>query len=202
MSAEVSAIAAQTNLLALNASIEAARIGEAGAAFGVVADEVRQLAEHSLGTSERMAEKVGRAGTTIGGILGHAEETAEREDRAVNGANAEVQAVLDDLQALVTGARDSSSDLERAAVGIRSDVSQSLTNLQFQDRICQVLEHLRDSVTRFAETVADAARADAPPIDPDEALEAISASYTMDEERQAHASGRAADVRDSEITFF
>jgi len=205
MSGEVGAIAAQTNLLALNASIEAARIGEAGAAFGVVADEVRQLADHSLGTSERMAEKVGRAGTTISAILGHAEETADREDRAVAGANAEVQAVLDDLQALVNGVRDSSGDLERAAVGIRSEVSQSLTNLQFQDRICQVLEHLRDSVTRFAETVAEAgerARADAPPIDPDEALAAISASYTMDEEREAHTSGRAAGVRESEITFF
>jgi methyl-accepting chemotaxis protein len=60
-------------------------------------------------------------------------------------------------------------------------------------------------VTRFAETVAEAgerARADAPPIDPDEALKAISASYTMDEERQAHVSGRAAGVRESEITFF
>ena len=43
---------------------------------------------------------------------------------------------------------------------------------------------------------------DAPPIDPDEALKAISASYTMDEEREAHVSGRAAGVRESEITFF
>ncbi|GIE85698.1 methyl-accepting chemotaxis protein [Actinoplanes regularis] len=205
MSGEVSAIAAQTNLLALNASIEAARIGEAGAAFGVVADEVRALAEHSLSTSERMADKVGRAASTIGTILGNAEETAAREDRAVAGANAEVQAVLDDLQQLVYGFRDSSSDLERAAAGIRSEVSQSLTNLQFQDRICQVLEHLRASMNRFAETVAEAgdrARTDGPPIDPDEALKAISASYTMDEERQAHASGRAAGVRESEITFF
>ncbi|MFI5894281.1 methyl-accepting chemotaxis protein [Actinoplanes sp. NPDC051513] len=205
MSGEVGAIAAQTNLLALNASIEAARIGEAGAAFGVVADEVRQLADHSLGTSDRMAEKVGRAGSTISAILGHAEETAEREDRAVAGANAEVQAVLDDLQALVTGFRDSSSELERAAVGIRSEVSQSLTQLQFQDRVCQVLEHLRDSVTQFADTVAEAgerARNDAPPIDPDEALKAISASYTMEDERQAHTSGSAANVRESEITFF
>jgi methyl-accepting chemotaxis protein len=205
MSGEVGAIAAQTNLLALNASIEAARIGEAGAAFGVVADEVRQLADHSLGTSDRMAEKVGRAGSTISAILGHAEETADREDRAVSGANAEVQAVLDDLQVLVTGFRDSSSELERAAVGIRTEVSQSLTQLQFQDRVCQVLEHLRDSVTRFAETVEEAgerARTDAPPIDPDAALEAISASYTMDEERQAHTSGSAANVRESEITFF
>jgi methyl-accepting chemotaxis protein len=205
MSSEVSAIAAQTNLLALNASIEAARIGEAGAAFGVVADEVRQLAEHSIGTSDRMAEKVGRVGNTISAVLANVEETTEKEDQAVAGANSEVHAVLADLQAMMTGFSDSSADLERAAVGIRSDIGQSLTNLQFQDRVCQVLEHVRDSIAQFTAAVADAderARADAAPIDPDELIRAISASYTMAEEHQAHQSGSAATVKDSEITFF
>ncbi|GAB7050930.1 hypothetical protein JCM9534A_60560 [Catenuloplanes indicus JCM 9534] len=134
MSGEVTAIAAQTNLLALNASIEAARIGRAGAAFGVVADEVRQLADRSAGTSERMASKVGHVESTIRTLLSHAEETAEREDEAVAGANAEVQAVLDDLQGVVAGFRDSSATLSRAATGIRGDISASLVNLQFQDR--------------------------------------------------------------------
>ena len=205
MSSEVSAIAAQTNLLALNASIEAARIGKAGAAFGVVADEVRQLAEHSIGTSTRMAEKVGRVGSTIAGVLGTVEENAEKEDHAVAGANAEVAEVLADLQEMMTGFSDSSADLEQAAIGIRTDIGQSLTNLQFQDRVCQVLEHVRDSIAQFTEAVVDAdrrARADEPPIDPDELVRAISASYTMAEEHQAHESGAAATVQDSEITFF
>jgi methyl-accepting chemotaxis protein len=106
-----------------------------------------------------------------------------------------VHAVLESLQAVLSSFRDSSADLERAAVGIRSDIGLSLTNLQFQDRVCQVLEHVRDSIAQFATAVADAderARAGAPPADPDELVRAISASYTMAEEHQAHQSGTAA----------
>lgn len=203
MAREVARTADQTNLIALNAAIEAARAGEAGRGFAVVADEVRKLSNLSGNTGKLIGEKVQLVNSAINSTLEFAEKTAQNQTQTIAAANGNIQTVLDDLHAVFIKMQTSSQTLSQAASNIKLEIDQSLTHFQFQDRIGQILSHVRDSINEFPERISRS-HADGveslKPIGAQDLLESLKSSYTMLEEHHVH--GTQPVTQSSEITFF
>ncbi len=93
-------IASQTNLLALNAAIEAARAGEHGKGFAVVADEVRKLAEKSATATREIASLVKGIQETVAEAVVAMDESAKEVENGVARAGEAGQALVSILQAV------------------------------------------------------------------------------------------------------
>jgi methyl-accepting chemotaxis protein len=204
MAEAVSAIAGQTNLLALNAAIEAARAGEAGRGFAVVADEVRKLSQQSNQTGKSIAETVGTLVQAIGAAVGDANIANREELQLVENAAASVNTVVSTYHAFTDTLAVNHEKVEGASRRLHAEINEILVNLQFQDRVSQILSHVNDDMGKL-ETALQRALAAAPgsrpPVDVDEWLAALRRTYTTHEQHALHGGAQTVSGGD-DVTFF
>jgi len=198
MSAEVAAIATQTNLLALNAAIEAAHARELGKGFAVVAEEVRKLSERSGTMGNLIGERIEAVNRVLQETLESTQAFHAQEDAVIQGSEATIHRVITRFEAAAEALSRSTGHLEAVNGRVQGAVSDTLVQLQFQDRVGQILQSVVADMKKFQGRLEGHPSA----LDLDAWLEELARTYTTSEQAAIHQGQAAAAPDASEITFF
>lgn len=207
MAADVAKIAQQSNLLSLNAAIEAARAGDLGRGFAVVAKEFRMLSTQSGDTGRRIAEKVGVISAAIVDTCSVVQDAVKQRDGRVKTAEDSIGRVLTGFRDITDALVRSGALLKDESLGIKAEISEALVQLQFQDRVSQIMSHVSNNIDQLPEFLQQQQQhyvqsGELLPLASQALLTELKNTYVMADQHVIHEGGKVDQNTDAEITFF
>ena len=195
MVTEVKLIAAHTNLLAINAAIEAAHAGDSGRGFAVIAKEIRSLSQNSAAAGTRISQRMDHVQKMMTSTIEQAELASASDREAIELSGRVIEDVLEHVRDL---GNEAEAMREKGNV-IRADTENLLVNLQFQDRVSQIISVIDGDIGRLQETVA-ADEVELPSAE--QWLAELSSRYTMHDQRVGAAATATAAAPSDDVVFF
>lgn len=194
---EISSIALTTKMISLNAAIEAARAGENGRTFGVVADEIKRLADRSTHSAKEMEGNLDQIITFIDVAITELKDAIDVESRFINSTVILLQdVVMSVVESFVSISNAIDKTLGESST-FRDEVNSIVFNLQFEDICNQMSQHtvhmldtIQDDLNRLVSGLDDPETATPSPDSHESAsiheqiLQTSKGLFTMEEERE------------------
>jgi methyl-accepting chemotaxis protein len=189
-SEKIESVASQANMLALNGQIEAARAGQHGATFGIVATETAKMAEQARLGSRGIRTLIGMLSSEMSRTSRDLQQRSKAHAEQTQHCRDAVNSTFDAMETASKRLEASIASTSQNTAALADDISSAVTSLQFQDAVSQRVQHVIHAIEEIERALRGRLRSEAATEDDSERAphrdwaDRLDHCYTMSSERR------------------